>query len=31
MAYNSELTGLSVDELLQKVVEAQPATDGRLA
>lgn len=28
MAYNSELTGLSVDERLQKVVEAQPATDG---
>lgn len=28
MAYNSELTGLSVDELLHKVVEAQPATDG---
>lgn len=27
MAYNSELTGLSVDERLRKVVEAQPATD----
>lgn len=30
MAYNSELTGLGVDERLQKVIEAQPATDGEV-